>query len=224
VAAEIGATPVGGWNDEAQVEWYLKRLPNLAPRIPGEQMLAELLPAEPQRMLDLGCGDGVLGRLALTHRASLEEVISLDVSDAMLARARAAFSNEPRVTVIKHDLNQPLAQIAGPFDVITSGFAIHHLADARKKSLFAEVASLLSEDGVFLNLDVVSSPTPRLHQDFLTAIGRTADDPEDQLSSVSDQLAWLREAGFATAASMWQWRGFALLAAWPAWRTLPSGR
>lgn len=214
MAAEIGSTPVGGWNDEAQVEWYLKRLPNLAPRIPGEQMLAELLPAEPRRMLDLGCGDGVLGRLALTHRASLKEVISLDVSDAMLTRARSSFSNEPRATVIKHDLNQPLEQFAGPFDVITSGFAIHHLADARKKSLFSEVAGLLSDDGVFLNLDVVSSPTPRLHQDFLQAIGRTADDPEDQLSPVSDQLTWLREAGFATAAAMWQWRGFALLAAW----------
>jgi tRNA (cmo5U34)-methyltransferase len=177
-------------------------------------MLAELLPEAPTRMLDLGCGDGVLGRLALSHRPSLKEVLCLDNSDAMLSRARATFADDARVTVAKHDLNQSLGGASGAFDVITSGCAIHHLADARKQALFEEIARLLNDDGVFLNLDVVASPNDRLHQDFLVAIGRTADDPEDRLAPVASQEIWLREAGFNLAACMWQWRGFALFAAW----------
>jgi len=207
-------TPLGGWSDETRVSWYLDRLPRLTSRAPGEQMLAELLPAHPRRLLDLGCGDGVLARLALDRRPGIEEVLAVDISEPMLTRARAGFADDARVTVARHDLNDSLATLPGPFDVVTSGFAIHHLEDARKRQLYAEAHALLSDGGVLVNLDAVASPSAQLHRDFLEAIGRTADDPEDRLARVADQLDWLDEAGFATAACMWQWRGFAVLAAW----------
>ena len=64
---------------------------------------------------------------------------------------------------------------------------------------------------MFANLEVVASATPALHATFLEAIGRTADDPEDRLSPVEDQLTWMREAGLAEVDCVWRWRGFALL-------------
>ena len=100
----------------------------------------------------------------------------------------------------------------GSFDLIVSGFAIHHLEHARKRDLFGEIAAQLTPGGAFLNLEVVASATPRRHAEFLAAIGRTADDPEDRLAPVEDQLAWMRAAGLTDVDCLWRWRGFALLA------------
>ena len=39
----------------------------------------------------------------------------------------------------------------------------------------------------------------------------TADDSEDRLAPIQDQLRWLREAGFANVDRQWRWHGFALM-------------
>jgi tRNA (cmo5U34)-methyltransferase len=114
------------------------------------------------------------------------------------------------VTVRQWDLAEPIAPL-GNFDVVVSGFAIHHLESHRKRDLFAEVARQLRPDGLFANLEVVASATPELHAAFLAAIGRTADDPEDRLVDVETQAEWMREAGLEQVDCLWRWRGFALL-------------
>ena len=108
------------------------------------------------------------------------------------------------------DLADPLRPL-GHFDLIVSGFAIHHLDDPGKQRLFAEIASQLNSGGVFANLEVVASATPELHAEFRRAIGRPADDPEDQLAPVEVQLGWMRHAGLEQVDCLWRWRGFALL-------------
>ena len=50
------------------------------------------------------------------------------------------------------------------------GFAIHHLSDKRKRSLYGEIYDALSEGGVFLNLEHVSSPTPFVEEMFNEAM------------------------------------------------------
>lgn len=206
-----GATPTGGWDDPTQVTWYLDRIGDLPPRVAGEELLAELLPAAPVSLLDLGCGDGRLAALALAARPSLARVVVVDVSPPMLERARRRFAGDGRVDVRRWDIAEPVTAL-GTFDVIVSGFAIHHVDDDRKRALYAEVADQLRPGGLFANLEVVASATPALHAAFLAAIGRTADDPEDRLAPVGDQLEWLRQAGLVEVDCVWRWRGFALLA------------
>jgi SAM-dependent methyltransferase len=200
-----------GWRDPNQVEGYLHRIDRLEARRAGEQMLAEVLPPHPRRVLDLGCGDGRLAALVLDARPGVSEVVAVDVSPPMLERARQRFADDRRVTVRERDLDEPLGPL-GRFDAIVSGFAIHHLDDGRKRALFAEAASQLAPGGVFANLEVVRSATPELHADFLSALGRTEDDPEDQLVDVETQLGWMRRAGLSQVDCLWRWRGFALLA------------
>jgi SAM-dependent methyltransferase len=200
----------GGWHDPAQVSEYLGRVGTLQPRLAGEAMLLDVVPDAPERVLDLGCGDGRLAAVVLDNRATVTDVVAVDASPPMLDQARSRFADDPRVTVQEWDLNQPISEF-GEFDVVVSGFAIHHLVDARKQELFAEVADQLRSGGLFANLEVIQSATPELHTVFRAAIGRERDDPDDKLVDVETQLGWMRTAGLDQVDCLWRWRGFALL-------------
>lgn len=204
-------TPTGGWADADQVDWYVNRIDKLAARQAGEQVLVELLPHAPRRVLDLGCGDARLAALVLEHRACVDEVVAVDCSEPMLERARERFEHDTRVHVREWDMRDPITPL-GSFDLVVSGFAIHHLEHPRKRELLDEVTSQLTPSGVFINLEVIASATQRRHAEFLAAIGRSADDPEDRLATIEDQLTWMREAGMVNVDCLWRWRGFALLA------------
>jgi SAM-dependent methyltransferase len=198
------------WNDPAKADEYLRRIGSSAPRRAGEEALREVLPPSPVTALDLGCGDGRLAALLLEARPAIERIVAVDVSPPMLAAARQRFADDPRVDVREWDLRHTITPL-GEFDVVVSGFAIHHVDDARKQALFAEVARQLRPGGVFANLEVVASPTPELHAAFRVAIGRAQDDPEDRLAPVEAQLEWMRAAHLEQVDCLWKWRGFALL-------------
>lgn len=199
-----------GWHDHALVDEYLQRVGGLPARIAGEAVLVEVMPNEVQRVADLGCGDGRLAALVLEARPDVSEVVAVDASPPMLAKANERFRGDDRVRVLEWDLRDNVSPL-GDFDLIVSGFAIHHLDHDRKRALFSEVKGQLRPGGVFANLEVVASATPELHATFRAAIGRAHDDPEDQLVDVESQLTWMREAGLQQVDCLWRWRGFALL-------------
>jgi tRNA (cmo5U34)-methyltransferase len=198
------------WRDEEKVQEYVGRVGRLAARRAGEAELIEALPASVERVLDLGCGDGRLAALVLAARPDAIESIGLDSSPPMIALARERFRDDGRVTIREHDLGLSLPGL-GQFDVIVSGFAIHHLEHERKRSLFSEINRSLRPGGTFMNLEVVQCATPELHEEFNRRIERPGGDPEDVLAGVEDQLAWMRDAGLAQVDCYWRWRGFALL-------------
>lgn len=203
----VGAT----WHSQEKVDEYLSRVGGLPARRAGEGALAEILPRAPTSLLDLGCGDGRLAGLVLAARPSIGRGVAIDRSEPMLAAARARFSGDPRVAVSHHDLVDPITSL-GSFDVIVSGFAIHHLEHERKQSLFGEIAAALCPGGLFANLEVVACASEALQRRFYDAIGRPDGDPEDRLAPVELQLEWMRAAGLRNVDCLWRWRGFALLA------------
>ncbi len=208
----MNAKAVNLWTSSEHVKDYLQRADLISHRGEGEAALLEFIPQGVRRILDLGTGDGRL--LALVRREHPEtDAVAVDFSPAMLEAARKRFAGDQRVNVIEHNMDSPLPSF-GKFDAVISSFAIHHLVDERKRALYSEVYGLLNAGGVFCNLEHVSSPTQRLHEEFLRRIGFTVEteDPSNKLLDVETQLGWLREIGFVDVDCQWKWRELALLA------------
>jgi SAM-dependent methyltransferase len=204
--------PKNRWPDVQHALWYLEKADTIPHRAEGTAVFVELLPARVGRVLDLGTGDGRLLDLVLTARPGSTGV-GLDVNEEMLSRAAERFADDDRAEIAAHDLDDPLPG-EDTFDVIVSSFAIHHVDDDRKRSLYAECAARLNPGGAFLNLEHVASPTDELHEAFLAELGidPADDDPSNLLAPVEDQLAWLRDAGLVDVDCFWKWRELALLA------------
>jgi tRNA (cmo5U34)-methyltransferase len=168
-------------------------LAEMADEIPGYEELQEAVTAatadiRAERVLELGTGTG---ETALRVRAGqpLAEWVGIDSSEPMLARARERLPDaDLRLQRLEDDLPP------GPFDLVVSALAVHHLDGEGKRGLFARVAEVLRPGGRFVLGDVV-----------VPAAGKTGpieiDWVMDLPDSVEDQLAWLREAGFETEAS-----------------------
>jgi len=207
--SETVVATVNLWSEAEHAHDYLERRQRLPHRQAGYAALLEFLPGGVRRVLDLGCGDGEVIARVIDARPGTEGV-ACDFSETMLEKARARFAGT-NVTVIEHNLDQPLPSEWGDFDAVVSAFAIHHVVDDRKRALYGEVLDHLRPHGTFLNLEHVDSPTPELHAAFLDAIGVDRDDPSNKLTPVETQLGWLRDLGFEQVDCHWKWREMALL-------------
>jgi tRNA (cmo5U34)-methyltransferase len=219
--------PRSKWQTKELMEVYLN---GIRGAIPGTDLqlsvlgkIASLWCPQAVEILDLGCGDGLLGRFLLDLFPSAQAFL-VDFSDPMLEAARRYLGGVSRATVVKADFSGPqwhnLLPSGKTFDLVVSGFAIHHLSDDRKKALFSEIHDLLSPGGVFLNLEHVASSSQSGQQlfdeffiDHLYAFHISAhpiktrteiadtyyhrpDKEENFLTPVEEQCFWLREIGF----------------------------
>jgi ubiquinone/menaquinone biosynthesis C-methylase UbiE len=96
-----------------------------------------------RKVIEVGCGTG-RNTAWLAERAA--EIVGLDFSDAMLARARARV-NEPHVRFVQHDVRTawPFADAAA--DVVIAMLVLEHVEHLEK--VFAEAARVLNPGGQF---------------------------------------------------------------------------
>lgn len=155
-----------------------------------------------RRVLELGTGTGETARRLL---AQLEqaELVGLDESAEMLAEAGKVLPGD-RVRLVRRRLQEPLAP--GPFDLVVSSLAIHHLDELEKPDLFARVLASLAPGGRFLLGDVIVPENPGGARIPLTP-------GYDKPSQLGDQLGWLQDAGFASAQVVWQQDDLAIVLA-----------
>jgi tRNA (cmo5U34)-methyltransferase len=149
-------------------------------------------------VLDLGAGTGVTAGRVLAGRDGVRYV-GIDESPDMLASARAAMPVDADLRSAR--LEDPLPE--GPFDLVISALAVHHLDADAKADLFRRVAAVVPVGGRFVLGDVVVPDDPA---DAITPLEPGFDRP----SPIADQLAWLDAAGF-DAAVHWLERDLAVL-------------
>lgn len=200
------------WTSSEHALEYLRRADTIPHRTEGEATLLEFIPGDARRILDIGSGNGRLLALVKADRPQTE-FVALDFSPLMLDALHERFDSDAKVTIVAHDFSNPLPSL-GSFDAVVSSFAIHHVRHERKRRLYHEVFELLRPGGIFCNLEHVSSPTDRLHEQFIALMEepRKQEDPSNKLLDLETQLAWLREIGFVEVDCHWKWRELALFA------------
>jgi tRNA (cmo5U34)-methyltransferase len=131
------AADVNLWTSPEHALDYLRRADTIPHRVEGEATLLEFIPREPSRILDLGSGGGRL--LGLVKSACpAAKFVAVDFSPTMIETLRRSFAGDSSVSVVSHDLSDPLPDL-GKFDAVVSSFAIHHLHHARKRALYQEI-------------------------------------------------------------------------------------
>jgi len=96
------------------------------------------------RVLDLGCGAGQLARYLA--EAGAAEVLGIDVSERMLALARAEWAH-PRVTY-RREAIEAVAFAPARFDLVVSSLVLHYVDDYAE--LVSHIAAWLAPGGVFV--------------------------------------------------------------------------
>jgi len=166
------------------------------------RLVCESNAGDAPRVLDLGGGTGSTSRAVLDARPGAR-VVLVDENSEMLAVARDFLPAAGIEQTVVADLAEPLP--AGPFDLVVSALAVHHLDGAQKRALFASVRDLLASGGRFALADVVVPVEP---DDAVTPLSPGYDKPDTE----ADLLAWLRAAGFR-AETVWARRDLAVFVA-----------
>jgi tRNA (cmo5U34)-methyltransferase len=149
-----------------------------------QEIVRASVDVEVARMLDLGVGTGETSRRCLeAHPEAC--AVCLDENRDKLEVAASVLGARAELRLGRFQDRLP----EGPFELIVSAFALHHVDGASKADLFPRVAERLSAGGRFVLADVVepqapvSEPTP-------------LDRAQSVVSRTDDLLEGLRDAGF----------------------------
>lgn len=186
----VGAIEQSG--DAAQFhftpEHYVELMHDEVPRY--EELQAETAHAtagsDVATILELGVGTGETSRRVLAEHPGAR-LVGIDASAAMLAEASL-----PGADLRVARLEDPFP--VGPFDLVVSCLAIHHLDAAGKRDLFGRIAAVLADGGTFVLADVI---VPEDSADAVTPCTPGFDLPD----RLDDQLEWLAAAGFDAEAT-----------------------
>jgi tRNA (cmo5U34)-methyltransferase len=185
--------------------------------------LIEAANIEARNILDLGAGNGI-ATVEVAKRQPVERATLTEFSEPMLDMARERFAAEPpsfTVDYVVGDFRETdwhgAVDANGPYDLVVSRFAIHHIPDEMKKALYGSILGWLRPGGMFVNIEHTASLAPiynDAHDRYLVeamydAVSGTerfdevmssyrmrADGPANILAPVEDQLQWLRDLGY----------------------------
>jgi tRNA (cmo5U34)-methyltransferase len=179
-------------------------LDSMLEEIPGYEELQEETARATEdlraaRILELGIGTGETARRVLERHAGAH-LTGIDVSPEMLEEARR---HVPDADLRVGRLEDPLPE--GPFDLVVSTLAVHHLDAAGKADLFRRVAAVLVPGGRFVLGDVV---VPERPEDAVIPCTPGFDFPDP----VAPQLEWLCAAGLEPRVA-WAQRDLAVIEA-----------
>lgn len=183
-----------GWDPDSYLEL-------VAADIPGYDELQDRTAGacaglEARTLLELGVGTAETAR-RVRNVYPQARLVAVDSSPEMLEAARLVL---PGAELRLARLEDPLPE--GPFDLVYSALAVHHLDAGAKRDLFGRVADALRPGGVFVLADVVVPADP---DDQRIVIDWKMDLPD----RLDDQLRWLDEAGL-DADVVWEDRDLAI--------------
>ena len=229
---QADTAPGHHWREPARVAEYLERTDQDQDRQIGFALMTKLVPEFPDgplRLLDIGSGQGVVAAAFLDAFPQCT-AIGVDISEAMIEEGRRRMARfEERFSYVLGDFgegNLP-EQVTGlgPYDVVVSARAIHHLTPNEIEHLYGLVYSNLTSGGCFFNFDSAAPP-----DDFLKDIYRSLRRPvgeqrrqdlqvrpleegetHSQDTTLLDHLRFLTNAGFTSVDCFYKRLGHAVV-------------
>ena len=120
-----------------------------------ERVLLAQFVGRPFSFLDLGCGDAATLAPLLASMA-VQRYKGVDLSETALALAAENLKAlSCPVELVCRDILAALEADTGLYDVVYTGFALHHLSTEQKAEFFRRVAQRLEKDGLLLLTDIV---------------------------------------------------------------------
>jgi tRNA (cmo5U34)-methyltransferase len=190
-------------------------------------LMARLLPFAPDQsftFIDLGAGTGAASRAVLREYPRATAILA-EYSTQMMAEGDKALTQfAGRYRYVEFDMLSSTwpAQIPARVDAVVSALSIHHLPDARKRSMFREIRDHLATTGWYINYDPVRAPGASVEalwervNDRYDPSGpakRANRSPLEQaryenhvryMIPLRPQLEWLHEAGFVDIDVFWK--------------------
>lgn len=197
-----------------------------------DEMLADLAgrirPPASARILDLGCGSGILAEILLDRFPGVS-VTLLDFSSNMLEVAERRLQRFPGRASFFCRIFEEMPP--GPYDVVVSTLALHHLeSDNEKRELYARILDSLTPGGCFWQGEYIVSSSPEdtasneaAWGDWLRSQGFSEEEvrqlhervaTNDRPAPLIDHLTWLREVGFTRVDCTWRYLKFAVFGGW----------
>jgi SAM-dependent methyltransferase len=110
------------------------------------------------RMLDIGCGSGVVIRYFINRGVRPQNIIGIDISKGQLAEAKHL---TPDVTFLHTPAENFIAD-SGRFDLIVSNMAFHHFDDEQFAATLRNSYHVLADDGTLFFIDTHPDYNSRL--------------------------------------------------------------
>lgn len=137
---------VAFWNGDASKRWTdHQETMDVALRPYGDAAIEAARLGKGMRVLDVGCGCGDTTLAASRLVGSEGEVVGVDLSEPMLARARQRAQTVDNVRFVAADASTYALADGTPFDAAISRFGVMFFAEPRRA--FEHVRSLLRTDG-----------------------------------------------------------------------------
>ncbi|WP_128699951.1 class I SAM-dependent methyltransferase [Candidatus Velamenicoccus archaeovorus] len=175
-----------------------------------------------KRILDLGCGTGSISKKIKEHFPKAR-ITCVDFSENMLEIAKNKLRDFRDIRYVVSDVRT--FDYSG-FDAVVSSLTLHHLRRGGEKlKLYAKIRRGLRKGGVLYLADLVLGETDCLQRlnlemwkRFLSRHMSEKDmnerrrryEREDHPFKISDEMAWLKGAGFRHIDVVWKYYHFAV--------------
>ena len=213
---------------ESQVHEYENLMEKLVPKYKKQhEIIYELLPGNPEkeiRVLDLGCGNGILSKLVLKKHPHAH-VVGFDLTPKMLeAYVENLSEYRGRYELIQGDFRSD--SMGSNYDIVLAGLTLQHLTWGQRKDFYRLVHSILNPNGTFILNDIIIDEDwdtrNQQYDNWMKFIESNGEDPDywfqkhmnkDYPVTLEDHFKWLNEAGFSKVECHWRHNNFAITSA-----------
>ena len=190
------------------------------------EMMLRLLPFEPDepiRVLDLGCGVGLMTADLLSAYPNAR-LTALDLIEEMLEACRERIGQKENVTYQSGDFREDV--LGSGYDLIIASLSLHHLEHSERPSFYERAHESLKPGGALIAAEVIVDENQgvrahqyKLWQEFISENGEDAAYwygrhlAKDHPLTIPSLLAIMGSTGLQQAGCFWRYLNFAIVSA-----------